>query len=164
MIKFGFLIFISIIGSVSASSNSNKCASFKHKVLEPDLGLGKMNCIDTGEYSRNGCRMLREHGNIVCKLTPFDKPQNGKCYHMRCDWKEQDNYKLSWDIKPPYDTVQVTMTPELDLSPGWGLFLVVIFLFLWIPFACANPDLACIICFSSCNDRGIRHGRSSKFG
>ena len=158
MIKFGFLIFISIIGSVSASSNSNKCTSFKHKVLEPDLGMGKLNCTDTGEYSRSGCKRLKEDGNIVCNLTPLDKPRNGKCYHMRCNWKEQDNYKLSWDI-----TIQVTMTPELDLSPVQALFCTLFVLFLWITVASSNPELAFIMCFS-CNDRDTRYGSSSKFG
>jgi len=163
MIKVGLLIFISIIGSVSASSNSNKCASFKHKVLEPDMGMGKLNCTDTGEYSRSGCRRLKDDGNIVCKLTPLDKPRNGKCYHMRCTWKEQDNYKLSWDIKPPYNTIQVAMTPELDLSPAQTLFCTLFVLFLWIAVASSNPELAFIMCFS-CNDRDTRYGSSSKFG
>jgi hypothetical protein len=163
MIKFGFLIFISIIGSVSASSNSNKCASFKHKVLEPDLGMGNLNCTDTGEYSRSGCKRLKEDGNIVCKLTPLDKPRNGKCYHMRCNWKEQDNYKLSWDIKPPYNTIYVTMTPELDLSPGQTMLSIFILLGLWLPFACAYPEIAFLICLG-CDDRDTRYGSSSKLG
>ena len=163
MIKFGFLIFISIIGSVSASSNSNKCASFKHKVLEPDLGMGKLNCTDTGEYSRSGCKRLKEDGNIVCNLTPLDKPRNGKCYYMRCNWKEQDNYKLSWDIKPPYNTIQVAMTRELDLSPSQTFFCTLFVLFLWIAVASSNPELAFTMCFS-CNDRDTRYGSSSKFG
>ena len=163
MIKFGFLIFISIIGSVSASSNSNKCASFKHKVLEPDLGMGNLNCTDTGEYLRSGCKILKEDGNIVCKLTPLDKPRNGKCYHMRCNWEEQDNYKLSWDIKPPYNTIYVTMTPELDLSPVQTMLSIFILLGLWLPFACAYPEIAFLICLG-CDDRDTRYGSSSKLG
>jgi len=163
MVKFIFWILtISIIGSVSALSNSNNCDSVKHKVLDPNLGLGKISCIDTGEYSRSGCRRLRKDGNLVCKLTPLDKPQGNRCYHMQCTWKEQDNYNLSWEIKPPYDTIRVTMTPELDMSPAWTLFWVLIALLLWLPLACANPELAFIACLF--RDRDTRYGSDSKLG
>ena len=161
MIKITTLIVFTSI--MTATTTATTCGD-KMITLDPNLGLGKLNCIDAGEYSRNGCRRLREDGNLICSLTPLDKPRNGKCYHMKCDWTEQDNYKLTWDIKPPHDTIQVTMTPEMDLSPEWTLFLVLIFLFLWIPFACANPELAFIICFSCNNDRGTRHGSGSKLG
>jgi hypothetical protein len=167
MIKFIFwTLTISIISSGGTLAKMTRRSSTCDKaviVLDPNMGLGKINCTDTGEYSRNGCNELREDGNLVCKLTPLEKPQNGKCYHMQCTWKEQDNYKLSWDIKPPYNTIYVTMTPELDLSPGQTMFSIFILLGLWLPFACAYPEIAFLICLG-CDDRDTRYGSSSKLG
>ena len=87
MIKFIFwTLTISIISSGGTLAKIARRSSTCDKaviVLDPNMGLGKINCTDTGEYSRNGCNELREDGNLVCKLTPLEKPQNGKCYQMK---------------------------------------------------------------------------------
>jgi hypothetical protein len=55
------------------------------------------------------------------------------------------------------------MTPELDLSPGQTMLSIFILLGLWLPFACAYPEIAFLICLG-CDDRDTRYGSSSKLG
>ena len=145
----------------SKEGTCNVCGD-KMIVLDPSLDLGKMNCTDTGKYSRMGCIGLRNTGNLVCKLTPLEKPIDGNCYHIHCTWKEQDNYRLTFDVKPPYDTIQVTMTPWIDLTPGWTLSLFLILLLVWGTLLCNNPEVVCLICLSNTNHD--RYGERTLIG
>ena len=159
MIKITTLIVFTSI--MAATAMATGCGD-KMITLDPNLGLGELNCVDLGNYSRSGCEKLREDGNIVCRLTLL-ADQTVDCYHMECQWKEQDNYILTWSISPPYDTINVAMKPELDLSPREMTFWAIILLSLWLSLACISPELAFIACLR-CGDDDTRYGRSSKIG
>jgi len=153
-----WFVFTSIM---TATTTATTCGD-KMITLDPNLGLGKLNCTDMGNYSKGGCENLREDGNIVCRLTPLTD-QTVDCYHMECQWKEQDNYALSWSISHPYDTIDVEMKPEFDISPEMSLFFTLLLLALWLPMACAHPEIAFIACMR-CDDDDTRYGRSSRRG
>ena len=151
-----------VFTSIMAATTTATTCGDKMITLDPNLGLGELNCVDLGNYSTRGCEKLRKDGNIVCRLTPLPD-QTSNCYHMECQWKEQDNYILEWSISPPYDTINVAMKPELDLSPGEMVFWTIILLGLWLPLACMYPELAFIVCMR-CDDDDTRYGRSSRLG
>ncbi len=151
-----------VFTSIMAATTTATTCGDKMITLDPNLGLGELNCVDLGNYSTRGCENLREDGNIVCRLTPLPD-QTTNCYHMECQWKEQDNYILEWSISPPYDTINVAMKPELDLSPEMSLFFTYILFALCLPMACAHPEIA-VIAFMNSGRTDTRYGRSSRRG
>ncbi len=153
-----WIVFTSIM---AATAMATGCGD-KMITLDPNLGLGKLNCTDMGNYSRSGCENLRKDGNIVCRLTPL-ADQTVDCYHMECQWKEQEDYILSWSISHPYDTIDVEMKPEFDISPEMSLFFTLILLALCLPMACAHPEIA-VIAFMNSGRTDTRYGRSSRRG
>ena len=154
------ILFLSIFTSFP-HVRGNDCGT-KIITLDPNLGLGEINCTDMGEYSRNGCHFLEKDGNIVCKLTPLENQKAGSCYHAECQWEDIDSYKLNWEVNPPYDTITVEMAPKADLHPVVMSILTLLVLSFWIYMCISNPDLAFIICLSSCRDGSSSSSRSSK--
>jgi hypothetical protein len=143
-----WFVFTSIM---AATAMATGCGD-KMITLDPNMG----------NYSKSGCENLREDGNIVCRLTPL-ADQTEDCYHMECQWKEQEDYILSWSISHPYDTIVVEMKPEFDISPEMSLFFTLILLALCLPMACAHPEIA-VIAFMNSGRTDTRYGRSSRRG
>ena len=125
------ILIFNILSSVSASCVDNRCNVCENKfpILDPSLNMGKISCTDHGEYFK-GCKYVDEI-KPICTLTPLENQKPGDCYHYECRWQSKDNFKISVSVKEPYDTIDVHLYPDYDLSPIFSVIFMTIFITLF---------------------------------
>lgn len=145
-INLSFILKSIIIVAITATADqckgkqckrpANLCGS-KIKILDPGLGLGKIICAEKGVYKK-ACKNIHKY-NFKCTLTPLEKQQVGKCYHMTCSWEKQDNAKIAWSISGPYyNTIHVDMYPGLDIHPFFEFLLFILVISILLCFSCSG--------------------------
>ena len=124
-------IFI-ILTSVSSTFIDDTCkvCEEKVKVLDPSLNMGKVSCTDHGEYLK-GCDFIHEI-KPICILSPLKNTILDECYHYHCHWQSKDNFKIKMSVKKPYDTIDIHIYPEIDMTSIYSLILMSVFIALLV--------------------------------
>lgn len=117
------------VSSTCIDSTCNVCEN-KIKILDPSLYMGKISCVDHGEYTK-GCDFIVEI-KPICTLTPIENQKAGDCYHYHCNWQSIDNFRIKISVKEPYDTIDIDLYPLYDYSPIMKLLMFSIVISIWI--------------------------------
>ena len=111
-------------------------------VIVMDASNSRIECVDLGQHTK-ACHRLTKP-NIRCILNK--QPTEQKCYKYRCFWSSPPGFNQTiLAPEPPYDTLKVTMEPEMDVSRE----IVIIVLLCWLFILAYNPHLACGLCFGA---------------
>ena len=84
-----------------------------------------------------GCDFIDEI-KPICTLTPLENQKVGDCYHYHCRWQSKDNFKIKISVKEPYDTIDIHLYPEVDLSSMYSLILMSIVITLFCTMVTSN--------------------------
>ena len=121
---FGILI---IIQSIILTSGLNCPTGVK--VIDPNFGIGKYNCVDKNS---DGCRFLPVM-SLSCVLTSREKPRNNTdCYHHYCRWNHVPGYSMKITVPHPYDTIEISSEKSERLSGAEKIIMLLVCLpLLW---------------------------------
>ena len=100
------------------------------KVIDPNFGIGKYNCVDKNS---DGCRFLPVM-SLSCVLTSREKPRNNTdCYHHYCRWNHVSGYSMNITVPYPYDTIEISSEKVERLSEAEKIIVFLVYLpLLWI--------------------------------
>ncbi len=94
------------------------------KVIDPNFGIGKYNCVDKNS---DGCRFLPVR-SLSCVLTPRENPRSvTDCYHHYCRWNHVPGYSMNITVPYPYDTIEISSEIEESLSAMEKIIILVIY-------------------------------------
>ena len=175
-INLSFILKSIIIVAITATEqcSGTQCKETVHscgskiKMLDPELGLGKITCTEKGVH-RKSCQHIHKY-NVQCTLTPLENQEVGKCYHMKCNWKNKDTGNIRWSIPgPDYDTIHIDMFPAFDIDPvsEFLLFILVISMLACVACSMGDTNSALLVGFgigSSYSSGGDNYTSSSSIG
>ncbi len=121
---FSILIFIQ---SIILTSGFN-CPT-DVKVIDPNFGIGKYNCVDKNS---DGCRFVPVM-RLSCVLTPRESPRSETdCYHHYCRWNHVPGYSMNITVPYPYDTIEISSEKVERFSETEKMIMLLIYLpLLW---------------------------------
>ena len=94
------------------------------KVIDPNFGIGKYNCVDKNS---DGCRFLPVM-SLSCVLTPRENPRSvTDCYHHYCRWNHVPGYSMNITVPYPYDTIEISSEIKESLSAMEKIIILVIY-------------------------------------
>jgi hypothetical protein len=144
-----------------SEETAHSCGS-KIKMLDPALGLGKIICTEKG-VNRKACQHIHKY-NVQCTLTPLENQEVGKCYHMKCNWKNKDTGNIRWSIPgPDYDTIHIDIDPAFEFL----LFILIISMLACVACSMGDTNSALLVGFgigSSYSSGGGNYTSSSSIG
>jgi len=163
------IIFVAITATTADQCDGKQCnkkvCGTKVKMLDPSLGLGTINCTDTGVYKKT-CNHIDKY-DIKCTLTPLEKQEDGRCYHILCSWETSHAPTLALNIPgPDYDTIHVYMYPALDIHPFYEFLLLTLIMSFLMCVACSMEGhiVEAFVVGSVMRGGGGGGGRSSSSG